>query len=508
MSILHMFRSWLLNGPSAVEVEQTKDLYYNERFFSGTQGLKAARYCQIPYNPSPSDAAAVKTAPLLPEVLAAEPQQSTQAQTSPGLDSQGKDNFNSQLNSHGYSNQQGLVTRKNPTSVGYLAVNPHESKPTLVSLFLDQAKGYSRQSKWDEAIEICRKVLVIDPHQIAAHRLMGTICRAKEQPYVAIGHYANALTLQPQSAEIYSDLGALYQDLEEWERAIDYYQKAIDLASAASTSEAIAASKVAQAGLIESQIQHQRQPKEAPHSVDSVYHSLTLSPETFTAQEHCEMAYLLLQQGDGDNAMECFRRAIQCRPSHGEAHLQLASLLEERQQWQEAMLHYKQAVQVVEPSTQMPLTQGQAQHKFIAAAPDVTPDVAPDAAPKVALNAMPNTVADHPQTVSEPGGDAYPSIEASSTDLSSSPVSHSPSVIKSTSLASPTPVPLPDKDTDATDADPLISSVQAFLSLALSYEQHGDIEKAITHYRNALSLDPRNQDIHQKLNLVLAQQTA
>lgn len=460
MSILQMFRAWL-NLPST-DVEQTKDLYYNERFFSGTQGLKAARHCPIPYEPS---------SPRNAEIRAL-----------PSADLVNKKHVN--LSHNGTPNQQHRIACQDPTSVDYLAVTPYVQQKAVINLFLDQVKGYSNQRQWDRAIAICRKVLALDPQQVQAYWLMGKIYQAKEEPYEAMGYYAEALILQPESIEIYSELGSLYQGLQEWQQAIDYYQQAIALASTASTPEAIGALNVAQAGLIESQIQHQRQPKETPHSVDAIYESLSLSPETFTAQEHCEMAYLLLKQGDGDNAIESFKRAIQCQPSCTEAHLQLGALFEERQQWQDAMFHYKQAVYESELSDRMSLNPLRERHQLI----DITADAAADHSPSFKSELKDDGIADNRPS--------QPKVALTALPSASSTVNNSP---KPGALEA---IP------HLQEADPLLSSVQSFVSLAHSYEQHGDIEKAITHYRNALSLDPDNQDIHQRLNLVLAQQTA
>lgn len=178
------------------------------------------------------------------------------------------------------------------------------------------------------------------------------------------------------------------------------------------------------------------------------------------------MGDLLLQQGDGDNALECFQRAIECQPSCVTAHLQLAALLEERQQWKEAMFHYKQASD--RPQQTLPPEKG-------------TP---------TPLN--PSQTQRHHHSTPKP----------------SAPSALSPNTATSSAEIKPLgPAPLPTLTAHRDSSDPLVASIQSFVALARSYEEHGDLEKAIAHYRNALSLDPKNPDLHRELTLVLGQQT-
>ncbi|NET09338.1 MAG: tetratricopeptide repeat protein, partial [Symploca sp. SIO2B6] len=64
--------------------------------------------------------------------------------------------------------------------------------------------------------------------------------------------------------------------------------------------------------------------------VDSIYQTLSLSPETFTADEHCEMGQWLLEQCQEQEAMECFQRAVALEPDHQEAQQNLKPLLKKQ----------------------------------------------------------------------------------------------------------------------------------------------------------------------------------
>lgn len=458
MPLFQGFRHWF-NRPSLLASSKPirNDAYYNQYFFE-TQDLKAVRYRHVQTQPLSPTAHLAKTVSSDSQVAILALGEGGE-RVPPTVTSAQKGSLHHQpLNQAQHSGFNGLT--KGPS------MQTHKASHTVVSLFLDQAKGYASQSQWDKAIAVCHKVMALDPKQAEAHRLIGNALYAMKHPYEAMGYYADALVLHPQSIALYTDLGHLYQDLQQWEQAITYYQTAIDLASTSSTTDDIATTKAAQAGLIAAQIAGKRQTHKKQHQVDTIYHSLSLSPETFTAEEHSEMGELLLQQGDGDNALECFHRAIECQPSCVAAHLQLAALLEERQQWKAAMFHYKQAsdrpqqILQLEQGTSTPLSPSQTQRHHHSAPKSSAPS---------ALS--PNT-ATSPSGIKPLGPPSSPTVTA-----------HRDS------------------------SDPLVASIQSFVALARSYEEHGDLEKAIAHYRNALSLDPKNPDLHRELTLVLGQQT-
>ena len=55
------------------------------------------------------------------------------------------------------------------------------------------------------------------------------------------------------------------------------------------------------------------------------------------------------------------------------------------------------------------------------------------------------------------------------------------------------------------DKDARAISIESLLSLARSYGQHGNFEKAVTHYKNALRLDPNAANVYRELADVLTQ---
>ena len=524
MSLFKGFRHWF-NQPSLLGLfTQSNDDAYTQRFFE-SQVKTAVRYRQVQAQPLSPTHYLSEAEPELPSSFLTQSPlvEVGVGQIVPASLGSGKDDKNKS------------DTLQNGTPLTPLSlIMSGEANPTVVSLFLDQAQGYVNQGLWDKAIATCQKTIALDPQRAEAHRLMGKTLHSQGQTVESIGYYADALILQPESVETYTELGHLYCDLKEWKRAITYYQKAVDLSSSSSAPVSDMVSSAAHDGLMYAQGQIQRQVADMNQKVDAIYQSLSLSPETFTAEEHCEMGLLLLQQEDRDNAMECFQRAIDCQPSCAAAHVQLGLLLEHQQRWQDAMFHYKQAIQHTSTISEVPslaetpipfdLAEIDTCIQSVSDYPAVEPDEG-DATPSrslaspvgggTSLTSGPlfnplNLSGDRLQGLPRPSKTTshktsmHRSIPVSSQRSTSSMANDSsPSVIKP---LGPTPLQQLTAHRDA--SDPLVASIQAFVALARSYGEHGDLDKAITHYRNALSLDPKNRDIHQELTLVLDQQTA
>lgn len=515
MFLLQGFRDWLKNHVLFGAFNQPEEDTYNQRLFEA-QVAKSAQYRQATFAPpSTLHSEEARTTTDSPDPLSESPQEL------------GETVADSITPEH----LQRSTPQQKLRSLSLPEAQRQTAGLTVVSLFLHQAEGYINACKWDKAIAVCRKVLAFAPHTAEAHRLIGKSLQAKEQIYEALGYYADALVLQPESASVYADLGCLYHELEDLEQAITYYQKAVDLVSPPSTDKAIETSETAQSGLLTAQFQHQRQINQTNHQLDAIYDSLSLSPETFTAVEHCEMGHLLLRQNDIVNAMECFYRAIECQPSCVAAHLQLAVLSENQQKWQEAMVHYKYVAQATGATAETTI------HSQISGPYRPTEDAPPSTfhssqyrdgvsvnKPENGLSFADPTFAqlswhdplqsknsnpqsDHSNTSEQPKpflSQAHHQShhqfapQASASSISYPSTKTSPSVAKPFASSALT--------ADQSTLDPLVASLQAFVSLARSYVEHGDIDKAVTHYRNALSLDPENPEIVQELTLVLNQE--
>ena len=189
--------------------------------------------------------------------------------------------------------------------------------PAPIDIFLRQAEAYIQSGHWEKAIASCKRALELDQNIAETHKLMGDAFQGMGQVAESLGCYGEALLIQPDYADVYVYLGALYCSLANWEQAAAYYQTAIELDS----------------GCIEAhrQLAQVWEKLDKPQNyVDTIYQSLSLSPETFTADEHSEMGQLLLIQEQEYEALACFERAIELDPEHVEARKYLDELREKQ----------------------------------------------------------------------------------------------------------------------------------------------------------------------------------
>ena len=186
-----------------------------------------------------------------------------------------------------------------------------------IDIFLRQAEAYIQSDNWEKAIASCKRVLKLNQNVAEAYKLMGDAFHGMRQIAEALGCYGEALLIQPEYPDVYVHLGALYGSLNNWEQAAIYYQTATEL----------------EPGCVEAHRQLAKvwEKLDKPQDyVDTIYQSLSLSPETFTADEHSEMGQLLLIQEQEYEAMACFERAIELEPDHPEARKHLDELLEKK----------------------------------------------------------------------------------------------------------------------------------------------------------------------------------
>ena len=190
--------------------------------------------------------------------------------------------------------------------------------PTPVDLFLRQAEAYLRDEAWEKAIAACERSLALDQNQANTYKVKGDIFQRMGHTAEALGCYAESLLLRPDYPDVYVSLGQLYSAIEEWEQAATYYQTATEI----DPGFVDAYRYLAQVW------DHLDQPTDY---MDTLYQSLSLSPETFTADEHCEMGQLLLGQGQEYEAIACFERAIELDADHAEAQANLQPLWEKQE---------------------------------------------------------------------------------------------------------------------------------------------------------------------------------
>jgi tetratricopeptide (TPR) repeat protein len=197
--------------------------------------------------------------------------------------------------------------------------------------YIKQAESYYAQGKFEEAIAECKRAIEIKPDVAVAYKIAGNATQAMGKAEAARYWYVQALEIEPDFAEVRANLGSLYAQQKQWEKSIACYQQAIKIKPNLASAYRNLARVFLQSG----------QPQAG---AECWYEALTLDINWAKPDEHFTLGNTLLELGQLDRAISCYRRAIELQPSYAEAYHNLGEVLSVMGQWEEAIAAYRQAI--------------------------------------------------------------------------------------------------------------------------------------------------------------------
>ncbi|MEP6517071.1 tetratricopeptide repeat protein [Microcoleus vaginatus] len=215
--------------------------------------------------------------------------------------------------------------------------NSNSGKPVAIvnsvsaETYIKQAESYYAQGKFEEAIAECKRAIEIQPDAAFAYKIAGNATQAMGKAEAARYWYVQALEIEPDFAEIHANLGSLYAQQKQWEKSIACYQQAIKIKPNLASAYRNLARILVQSG----------QPQAG---AECWYEALTLDINWAKPDEHFTLGNTLLELGQLERAISCYRRAIQLQPSYADAYHNLGEVLSVRGQWEEAIAAYRKAI--------------------------------------------------------------------------------------------------------------------------------------------------------------------
>ena len=183
----------------------------------------------------------------------------------------------------------------------------------------------------DAAAAELRAALSEDEGLLDAHQLLGTITLLAGDPEPAIGHFRSALALDPEHRQSLLGLANAYRELGRIDEAVVGYRRLLEVAGQdAKATMALARIHVDRGELSEAE------------QVLAAAAEGREPPAVVTNKQGEVMALL----GRSGAAEERFRQAISSNPELGEAHFNLAVLLDESGRMEEAIAAYRQAAEL------------------------------------------------------------------------------------------------------------------------------------------------------------------
>ena len=241
-------------------------------------------------------------------------------------------NFTEQNNSISLTKSNSAVVLPKLTTITpgtYVENNQLE----VTKIYLQQAKLYYGDRKWQESINACEEALKICPDLPETYKIYGNCLQQLGKEAEAMGYYAKAVAKDPYLAEVYANIGSLYAKQNNWQEAINYYQKALEIQP-----------KFAKVCLHLSRAWERM--GEDDRALNCLLHGLKLQPDILTVTQLVELGEELLGEGKLELAITCYEYAIKIQPQSKELYLKLIKILEEDGQWQKVASYYQQIVKL------------------------------------------------------------------------------------------------------------------------------------------------------------------
>lgn len=363
--------------------------------------------------------------------------------------------------------------RSSTQSLALISLPDRADRPTkeqhksIARIYVEQAKLYFQERNWQKAIVACKNALESDSQTAEAYKILGNILKLKGRKAEALGVYARALKIDPNCASIYANLGSFYAEQKNWQQALDYYQQAIIFDPNL-------------AGAYRSLAQVWEELGDSARALECFCQAVNLEPDILTSQEYFNFGAELYQQGRVKEASIFYSHGIKLDPQAKSQLAQLVKMLEELQEWQQAVSYY---------------------HQLIALDNDLDLTTASDCKPIKSLL-------------------AHSRLKSSKTSLSVKSANRSTKAILSSSVAVPQLLPTqsqpqlsivkkspastaevtPDRSTD--DRHP---SATSWNNLGSLYARKQHWLKAISCYQEAIELDPTSAKTYRNLARVYRQ---
>ncbi|AFY72611.1 tetratricopeptide repeat protein [Synechococcus sp. PCC 7502] len=198
-----------------------------------------------------------------------------------------------------------------------------------------QAEAYLSLDKPLKAIAIYEQIISQEPNFAPAHSELARVLESQGWLELAIPHYAQALTLAPNSYSLDSHLnfGKLLHSRGNIDGAISSYQRAINI-----NPQYIRAYQT----WAETLIQSQRLDEVLTLYAQAELYDLDL----IGAKDYSDLGIAYINQGKVIEAITCFQKSISIQPSYASAHCNLGNALLQQNNYKEALISFYEALSI------------------------------------------------------------------------------------------------------------------------------------------------------------------
>ena len=187
-------------------------------------------------------------------------------------------------------------------------------------------------NKFEKAIEAFKKSISIKPNYAEAYNNLGNVLKDQGKLDEAINAYKKYISIVPNNAFAYYNLGNVLQKQDKFNYALNAYNEAIKINP-----------KYAEAHFnLGVMLQKQGKLKKAEESFKKV---VTLNPN-YAAEAHFKLGFVLQKQGELKRAVERYTNAITLKLDYAEAYNNLGNTYKDLGQLKKAEAVFKQAIAI------------------------------------------------------------------------------------------------------------------------------------------------------------------
>jgi tetratricopeptide (TPR) repeat protein len=234
-----------------------------------------------------------------------------------------------------------------------------------VAQALDLAVQQHQAGQWQQAEQLYRAILQVEPQQVDALHLLGVLASQVGQHEQASTYIGQALRLQPDFVEAHINLGVALQKQGKLEEALASLHQALRLQPDSAEAHNNLGNVLQEQGQLDEaqacyqQALHLRPDYAEAHNnlgnvlqkqgklveaLACLQQALRLKPDYTEA--HNNLGNVLQKQGKLVEALACLQHALRLKPDFAEAHYNLGNVLKEQGQLTEALASYQQALRL------------------------------------------------------------------------------------------------------------------------------------------------------------------
>lgn len=194
-----------------------------------------------------------------------------------------------------------------------------------------EALQHHQAGRRNDAEDLYRKILEINPHHADALHLLGVIAHQARRYDEAVELIGKAIAIHPKGASYYLNLGNALRAQGRLDEALQSYRQSISLAPHGFEVYVNLGNVLREKGAL-------------AEAVESYQHALALHPDS--PEAHVSLGNALQEQGNSEGAERCYLEALKLNPLYAGAHYHLGNFLHDQGDMEGAMSRYQRALEL------------------------------------------------------------------------------------------------------------------------------------------------------------------